>query len=63
MPEEERIKRRIEMYAKWPREKLFRLTMDLLEETGAWPMSYHTETNFWKLNRLSLATIAVALGA
>ena len=63
MAEQERIERRIKMYAKWPRVKLFKLTMDLLEETGAWPVSCHTETNLWKLNRLSLATIAVALGA
>ena len=62
MAEEKRIAKRIQMYAKWPRQKLFRLTMDLLKQAKVWPV-FSKETNFWRLNRLSLATMAVALGA
>lgn len=60
--EKEQLEARIEMYAKWPRKKLFRLVMDLLEDAKVWPPS-PKETNFWRLNRISLATMAVALGA
>lgn len=62
MTEDDRIQKRIEMYAKWSRVKLFNLMIDLLEQAKVWPVS-SKETNFWRLNRLTLATIAVALGA
>lgn len=60
--EKERLEARIKMYAKWPRKKLLELVMNLLEDAKVWPPS-SKETNFWRLNRISLATMVVALGA
>lgn len=41
-------------------EQLYRAVLHALEQTGCWPPP-RGETSFWRLNKVSLAVLAIAL--